>query len=162
FRTQTSNPTAEFVGGAGAMVTAVTKSGGNVIHGAAWEYFRNSALDARNFFDAEVPPLRRNQFGGDAGGPIRKDRIFWFGSWESFRQRKAQTFVGDYPTNVQRSGNLSSLSQAVKDPLSGNPFPGNVVPASRINALSSHWLDSFIPLPNTNVPLGQGNSRREA
>src|SRR4030095_11843411 len=76
FRTQSSNVTAEFISGAGAMVSATTKSGTNQIHGSAWEYIRNSALDARSFFDAAVPPFRRNQFGLAVGGPIFKDQQF--------------------------------------------------------------------------------------
>jgi hypothetical protein len=157
FRTQSSNVTAEFISGAGAMVSATTKSGTNQLHGSVWEYLRNSALDARSFFDSAVPPFRRNQFGVAAGGPIIKDRTFVFGSYEGFRQRKSTTAVGDYPTAAQRSGDLSSLSSAVIDPLSGAPFPGSRIPASRINPLSAAWLEKYIPVANLNVPVGQGN-----
>jgi hypothetical protein len=159
FRTQTGNPAAEFSGGAGAMVTAVTKSGTNSLHGSLWEYLRNSDLDARNFFDPQLPPLRRNQYGVAAGGPVRKDRTFWFGSWEGFRQVKGQTFVGDYPTAPERAGDYSASTKAIVDPLTGKPFPGNIIPSSRINPLSTAWLNDFIPLPNTNVPEGSGNFR---
>ena len=78
FRTETSNPTAEYVGGDGALITAVTRGGTNNFHGSMWEYIRNSAFDARDYFDTTVPPLRRNQFGAAAGGPIVKDKTFWF------------------------------------------------------------------------------------
>jgi len=160
FRTETANMSAEFMAGAGAVVSATTKSGGNEVHGAVWEYLRNDKLDARNFFDRQVAKLRRNQFGGIFGAPIRKNRTFVFGSYEGFRQVQATTLVGDYPTAAQRAGDLSTLPGRVVDPLNGQPFPGNVIPASRINPLSTSWLDKYIPLPNTAVPVGQGNFAR--
>jgi hypothetical protein len=157
FRTESGNSGAEFTGGAGAMVTAVTKSGTNEIHGSAWEYIRNNALDARNYFATSTPELRRNQYGVTVGGPIRKDRTFFFGAWEGFRQAQGQPYLGSYPTASEVAGNLSDMGATIVDPLTGKPFPGNVIPASRINPLSTSWLSSFIPLPNTNGPLSQGN-----
>jgi len=159
FRTETSNPTAEYVGGDGALITAVTRGGTNNFHGSMWEYIRNSAFDARNYFDTTTPPLRRNQFGAQAGGPIVKDNTFWFASWETLRQTKANTFVSSYPTAAMRNGDLSSLGATVVDPLTGIPFPGNIIPPDRINPLSTTWLNDFIPLPNTNLPLGEGNTK---
>ncbi len=157
FRTESGNSGTAYVGGAGAVVSAVTKSGTNKFHGSVWEYIRNDVLDARNYFATGVPPLKRNQFGGTFGGPIRKDKTFFFGSYEGFRQVQGLTFVGDYPTQEMRNGNLSSLSTTpIVDPLTGTPFPGNVVP---VNPLSAKWLSDIIPLPNTNVPVGQGNYR---
>ena len=160
FRTQTGNMTAEFMAGAGSVISATTKSGSNEFHGTASEYLRNDKLDARGFFDAKVAELRRNQFNVNLGGPIRKNRTFLFGSYEGFRQVQATTLVGDYPTAAQRAGNLSGVPGQVVDPLSGQPFPGNIIPASRINALSAKWLNDWIPLPNVNVPVGQGNFAR--
>ncbi len=157
FRTESGNSSTEFTGGAGAMVTAVTKSGTNEFHGSAWEYIRNSALDARNYFSTTVPELRRNQYGLAGGGPIRRDRTFWFGAWEGFRQVQGQPYLGSYPTASEVAGNLSDMGKTIVDPLTGVPFPGNVIPANRINPLSTSWLHSFIPLPNTNLPLAQGN-----
>jgi hypothetical protein len=157
FRTESGNSGAEFTGGAGAMVTAVTKSGTNEFHGSAWEYIRNSALDARNYFSTSVPELRRNQYGLAGGGPIRRDHTFWFVAWEGFRQAQGQPYLGSYPTASEVAGNLSDFNTTVVDPLTGLPFPGNVIPANRINPLSASWIKSFIPLPNSNVPLSQGN-----
>jgi hypothetical protein len=160
FRNETSNSSTEYSGGAGAMITAATKSGTNEVHGDVWEYLRNNALDTRQYFDVNVPELRRNQFGGTIGAPIRKDHTFIFGSYEGLRQVQGQTFVGDYPTAAQRAGNLSTLSSTpIINPLTGLPFPGNVIPSSAINPLSTLWLNTWIPLPNTNVPVGSGNSR---
>ena len=156
FRVQTSNYTAQFAGGAGGVVSASTKNGTNTFHGSAWEYLRNDVLDARNFFDTKKSSLRRNQFGAALGGPILKDRTFFFGGYEGFRQRKGQILVGDYPTAAQRSGNLSDFPKPIINPLTQQPFPGNQIPVS---PQSAKYLNDWIPLPNTNVPVGQGNYR---
>jgi Carboxypeptidase regulatory-like domain len=161
FRTQTGNASSEYFGGAGAMVSAVIKSGTNRFHGDVWEFLRNNVLDARDFFNATVPPLKRNQFGFTFGGPIRKDRTFFFGSYEGFRQRLGIPFVGDYPTPAMRNGDLSSIPTQLTNPYTGQPIPGNDV-SSMINPLSTKWLNDWIPLPNTNVPIGSGNYRQLA
>ena len=157
FRVQTGNYTAEYSAGAAGVISAVTKNGTNQFQGSAWEYLRNDVFDARNFFTpGNLPPLRRNQFGGVLGGPIRKDRTFFFGGYEGFRQREGQTLVGDYPTQAMRNGDLSSVAKQLTNPLTGQPFPNNQIP---VNPLSARWLNDWIPLPNTNVPVGQGNLR---
>jgi hypothetical protein len=82
----------------GGQVSIVTKSGTNTLHGSLFEFLRNSALDARNFFDQNlVPPFRRNQFGGSLGGPLKKDKLFLFGNYEGFRQSLAATSVSVVP-----------------------------------------------------------------
>src|SRR3989454_10916962 len=98
---------------AGAQVNIVTQSGTNQIHGTAFEFLRNSALDARNFFDVQnapaptpVPPFKRNQFGGALGGPLRKDKTFLFGNYEGFRQRLAISDVTTVPDGNARKGVL--------------------------------------------------------
>ncbi len=161
FRTQTGNASAAYFGGAGAMVSAAVKSGTNQLHGDVWEFLRNDALDSRDFFSTSVPPLKRNQFGFTLGGPIRKDKTFFFGSYEGFRQSTGVPFVGDYPTAAMRNGDLSSLSTQLTNPYTGQPIPGNNL-SSMINPLSTKWLQDWIPLPNTNVPIGSGNYRRMA
>ena len=90
---------AEYGEQSGGTVNTLFKSGTNALHGSAYEYYRNSAFDARNFFDstASAPPLHRHQFGGSLGGPIRKDKIFFFGNFEGLRQNQAETFVADVP-----------------------------------------------------------------
>jgi hypothetical protein len=109
FSVITSNYSAEYGKTAGGVVNAITRSGTNGFHGDAYEFLRNSALDAKNFFDTGViPPFRRNQFGGSAGGPIRKDRTFIFGDFEAIRQAKGITATNFVPSDAARAGNLTS------------------------------------------------------
>jgi hypothetical protein len=104
FRTLTNTYSAQF-GGNGAVVNAVSKSGSNAFHGSAYEFLRNSVFDARNFFDGkDVPPFRRNQFGGSVGGPIKKDRIFFFVNYEGLRQLLGESKLADVPDNNARNG----------------------------------------------------------
>ena len=106
FQTLTNTYSAQF-GGAGAVVNAVSKSGSNSIHGSAFEFLRNSALDARNFFEGKSPaPFRRNQFGGSVGAPIKKDKAFFFVNYEGFRQSLTQTQVANVPDAYARQGYL--------------------------------------------------------
>ena len=97
---------AEYGKRAGAQVTIVTTSGTNRLHGDAFEYLRNSVLDARNFFDQEIGPFKRNQFGGALGGPLKKDQLFLFGNYEGFRQRLGITSVAVVPDTQARQGLL--------------------------------------------------------
>src|ERR1700722_9996657 len=109
FSVLTSNYSAEYGKTSGGVVNAITRSGTNQFHGSAYEFLRNSALDARNFFDgSQIPPFRRNQFGAAAGGPIMKDRTFIFGDFESIRQSKGITQVSTVPSPAARAGNLST------------------------------------------------------
>ncbi|MBI2822910.1 MAG: TonB-dependent receptor [Acidobacteria bacterium] len=119
---------AEF-GGSGGVINSITKSGTNELHGSVFEYHRNSALDARNFFDrgADPPPFRRNQFGFTVGGPIRKDRTFFFGSYEGLRERLTTTAIANVPTAAVRQGSLPdgpvSINPAVRKYLDAMPLP---------------------------------------
>src|SRR5262249_10939456 len=98
---------AEYGKRAGAQVTVVTQSGSNALHGSLFEFIRNSALDARNFFDqASVAPFRRNQFGAALGGPIKKDKLFLFGNYEGFRHRLGVSNVSIVPDAQARQGSL--------------------------------------------------------
>src|SRR5215475_14334574 len=111
---------AEYGKRAGAQVTAVTQSGTNQFHGSAFEFLRNSALDARNFFDqGSVAPFRRNQFGGSAGGPIQKDRVFLFGNYEGLRHRLGISNVSVVPDDNARKGLLPNASTGVYGPVAG-------------------------------------------
>lgn len=113
---------AEFGHRAGGTIGIVTQSGTNVLHGSVFEFLRNSALDARNFFDAgPVPPFKRNQFGGAAGGPIQKDKTFIFGNYEGFRQRLGLSSVAIVP-NLQARQGLLPDANGVYQPVEGfNP-----------------------------------------
>src|SRR5215471_12384896 len=134
-----------------AQINVSTKSGTNAIHGAAFEFVRNSALDAKNFFDRgdkPIPPFKRNQYGVTANGPIIKNRLFWLFSWEGLRERKAPTTTGTFPNAQQRAGDFSNLSTSIVDPFTKAPYPGNQLPANLIHPLSAKILSSFYPLPN--------------
>jgi hypothetical protein len=135
FSVLTSNYSAEYGRTSGGVVNAITRSGTNQFHGGVYEFLRNSALDARNFFDGStIPPFRRNQFGAEAGGPIRKDKMFVFGDYEGIRQSKGITYVDTVPSLAARMGNLSTGTVTVDPwaakflgfyPLPNGPLVGN-------------------------------------
>jgi len=144
---------------AGAVINMITKSGTNSFHGALWEFFRNDELNTKNFFSVDVPPLRKNQFGGSVGGPIIKDKAFFFGSWQSTRERTGRTSSDQIlPTALERQGDFSQSDLplgSVADPETvtsdnpqGTPFPNNVVPASRLDPVALNFAEAFFPLPN--------------
>lgn len=150
FSFQTNNYSAKFGGRGGGVVNMVTKSGTNDFHGSLFEYVRNSKLNARNFFAATDDGLKRNQFGVSVGGPIIKNRTFFFFSWQGteLRQRPplSTTIV---PTAAQRQGDLSSLLPGTQliDPGTRLPVTGNIIPVSRLDPVSQNVLQT-IPLPN--------------
>ncbi len=119
FRVESNNYTAEFGTGTGGQISVVTKSGSNAFHGSAFEFLRNDALDARNFFDRVRPggnsklPLRMNQFGGSVGGPIVKDRVFFFGSYEGYRLRNGVNLIESAPSALARSQAVPSIAQVI-------------------------------------------------
>ena len=153
FTVQKSIYPAEFGGKASATISAVIKSGGNDLHGAIYEFLRNDVLDARNFFDPRnKPPFRQNQFGATLGGPIQKDKTFFFLSYEGLRVRQAVTQAFTVPTAAVRAGDFSGLP-AVYDPLSTDsagkrtPFEGNRIPVNRLDPVALAFLQK-LPLPN--------------
>ena len=162
FRVQTSNYSAEFGIWAGGQINAVIKSGTNGFHGAAWEFLRNNDLDANNFFNnlngTPIAGFHRNQFGVAAGGPVilpkydGRNRTFIFGAYEGTRIVKGITQLTTVPTAAQRAGDFNGVG-IVKDPFTGQPFPGDVVPASRINSITNTILQKWVPLPNTSSGL---------
>lgn len=148
FSIQTNSYGADRGRNAGAFMTAVTKSGTNQFHGTLFEFLRNEKLNARNFFSTTVPPFRRNQYGGTFGGRIIRDRTFFFGSFQGTNERSAPGAVtATVPSAAQRAGNFSASTVTLKDP-NGGTFPGNIIPASRINPASPKFLAAFVPLPN--------------
>jgi hypothetical protein len=159
FRIQTSMYSAEYGRGAGAIISAVTKSGSERFRGSLFEFLRNDAFDARNFFSPEVPPLRRHQFGGTLGGPMllaklltdRKPKTFFFFSYEGLRQHRGITTSTVVPTEQERRGDLSGVRTPIIDPLTGQPFPGNVIPPERISNAARALL-ALYPLPNLAGP----------
>ncbi|MGH9848068.1 MAG: TonB-dependent receptor domain-containing protein, partial [Blastocatellia bacterium] len=163
FSIQTSAYSAVTGRNAGAVINAVTKSGTNQFHGSAFEFLRNEKLNARSFFALNTPPFKRNQFGGTFGGPLPlprfgtggpgyisgRDRSFFFVAYQGWRERSAPGAVtAIVPTADQRRGNLSSITRAIRDPLTNQLFPGNLIPASRLHPAAQRFLEAFVPLPN--------------
>jgi hypothetical protein len=152
FTIKTSAYSAEF-GGAGALVQLSTRSGSNEYHGTVFEFFRNTQLNARNFFQLTRPPYKQNQFGGAFGGPIRRNKAFFFVSAQDQVQRAAPSGISITPPSVaQRQGDFSALlpKTVIIDPAAGNsPFPGNIVPINRFNSVSQKVADIYLPLPNS-------------
>jgi outer membrane receptor protein involved in Fe transport len=148
----TNSFSAEYGRNAGSVFQVVTRSGTNEIHGSLWEFFRNHNLNARNFFaPSTIPQLIQNQFGAAAGGPIRKDRLFLFGSYEGLRVRPASLGASSFPlTEAERRGDFSAAPAPVRDPNNGNqPFAGNQIPVSRFDTVARNLMNpSQMPLPN--------------
>ena len=162
FKVQSSTYSAEFGRSAGGQFNYVTKSGTNSWHGSVYQFHRNAVLDAKNFFDdpqREIPQFIRNQFGSTLGGPIKKDKLFVFGSYEGTTVRKGFTRVATVPPQLWRNGDFSSMLTGVTDPSTGvdagqlvdpragTPFPGNVIPASMIDPAGTGIL-AFYPEPD--------------
>lgn len=150
FSVLTNNFSAEYGRSAGAVVNAVTKSGTNQFHGSAYEFLRNDALDSRTFFGISKGKLRRNQYGGSFGGPLVKNRFFFFGSYEGVKQRRGGTVSNLFvPTLAERSGNFSETAQKPKDPLTNTPFPNAMIPAARFDPATVKFFELMqVPLPN--------------
>lgn len=143
---------AEFGQGA-AVVNAVSKSGTNEFHGAGWEFVRNNNLNARNFFGGPTTnKYQYNQFGTAVGGPVLKNRTFFFFTYEGLRGRLgASPSTSIVPTAAQRSGDLSSISKQLVDPSNSQPFPGNVIPTSRLDPVAQKVMSLFVPAPNATL-----------
>jgi Carboxypeptidase regulatory-like domain/TonB dependent receptor len=153
FKIQRNFFQAEF-GFSPAIINVASRGGSNSFHGSLFEFIRNDAMDARNFFSSSVEPFKRNQFGGSFGGFIKKDKIFFFGNFEEFRQHLGVIQIGTFPTQTLLSGNFAG-QPTIYDPLtyvaSSNTraaFPGNQIPPSRINQISKNFLP-YIPVVNT-------------
>ncbi|MDQ6787796.1 MAG: TonB-dependent receptor [Acidobacteriota bacterium] len=168
FKVQTSSYSAEFGRGAGAQVNIITKSGTNQYHGNAFEFLRNSAFDAKNFFDLPTtsPSFKRNQFGATFGGPLPlphfgeggrvfdsgRDRTFFFLSYEGLRLRQGVTRSASVPTAQFTGGDFSSLLLLptpirILDPVTRQPFAGNIIPINRISSIGQAVARAF-PAPN--------------
>ena len=154
FEVLTSNYDASFGRNAGGQVNVVTKSGTNQLHGSAYEFFRNAAMDERNYFapaSESTPKYQRNQFGASLGGPVRKDRTFLFGDYEGRRVREGITRVTNVPTAKERVGDFSESPRPVFDLFAQQPFPGNVIPRERLHPIAL-GIASLYPLPNRSTP----------
>lgn len=146
FTVAESNYSAELGRTGGAVVQWTTKSGTNSFHGSAYEYYRESNLAAVPYFSTTNPPLHYNLFGASLGGPIRKDKTHFFFNYEGRRQVSSVTETNQVPTTAEASGNFAG-DPTIYDPLTGQPFPGNVIPQSRFDPIGAQ-LVSYYPAPN--------------
>ncbi len=148
FKVLTGTYSAEYGRQAGGQIIVTTRSGTNEFHGAAWEFHRDSGLDARNFFAPQKPSFRRNQFGGVLGGPIKKDQTFFFGAYEGQRRGQQEAGLATVPSLAFRNGDFSSISTPIRNPFDGNnPFPGNQIPES-LRSKQGVGLLALYPTPN--------------
>lgn len=159
FRILTNNANAEFGSSLGSTTNVITRSGSNEFHGAAWEFLRNDKLDATNFFASSTEPLKQNQFGGTLGGPIHRDKTFFFGYYEGFRNRQGETKRTTVPSLKERQGDFSDMcpegftggfcnnpNNQLFNIFTMQPYPNNRLPS--IDPLSQSLL-SFFPEPNS-------------
>ena len=150
FKVATNSYSAEYGRSAAGQVNVITRQGTNNFHGALYEYVRNRVFDARNFFDpSSLPELARNQFGFAVGGPVVRDKTYFFAGTDFFRDREGLSELSTVPTPEERQGNLSALGVTVANPFTGKPFMGNVIPPGLISPLAPDVLKMF---PNPNLP----------
>lgn len=159
FKVETNDVDPAFGRFAGGIISFSTKSGTNAFHGSAYEFFRNTVLNANNFFlnrsDDPRAQLNQNQYGVFLGGPLQKDKLFFFFSWEGYQLRAGYAYLGNVPTPAQLTGNYTGFP-TITDPLTHKPFPNNIIPASRIDPTATALATQikFWPLPNTSQPGG--------
>jgi hypothetical protein len=153
FKLQTSTYSAEFGRSLGGVVNLQIKSGTNKLTGSGFEFHRDSAFDANNFFNNRAgrpkPDFKQNQFGGTAGGPVFKNKMFFFGSYQGHRETQGQTALSTVPTQAMRNGDFSELNRTIFDPQTGQPFPGNVIPSQRFDPVAAQIFSQLYPAPNT-------------
>jgi Carboxypeptidase regulatory-like domain/TonB dependent receptor len=158
FKIQTNSFSAEFGRSGGAAINAVIKSGTNSYHGDVFEFFRNSVFDARDYFEdptQKKASFKQNQFGGTIGGPIIRDKLFWFGDYQGTIIRNPLTYISSVPTAAERIGDFSGPDEPIiYDPSTYNPvtntrtqFPGNIIPPGKILPLAQNIVNLY-PLPN--------------
>ncbi len=176
FKVQTGSYSAEFGGAGGAQVNMITRSGTNQLHGTVYEYLRNTALDARVWNATKVPHLVQNQFGASLGGPIQKNKTFFFANYEGFRFSNQVYQIETVPTVAERNGDFSQSGQMIYDPSSASPnpsynpalpvsasnpkiirseFSGDVIPSTMISPVAYGALQT-VPVPNLGPGAGMG------
>lgn len=172
-RILTHNFAAEYGRNPGSQVTVISRAGTNQLHGSAWEFLRNDALNARNFFSSRVPALKQNQFGAAAGGPVIRDKVFLFGTYQGLRDRReAQSVEALVPSAAERTGDFSSSGVTLSnpaDPVSGAPYTGaggvpcvagNRIAPSCISPVATKLL-SFVPTSSSGVVNSLAASPRD-
>ncbi len=152
FKIQTGDYSAEYGGNAGANVQVQIKSGTNRYHGSAWDFLRNSDMDARGYFRPAPQPkniLKQNQFGGVVSGPIRKDKMFFTAAYEGTKTIAETPSSSLVFSSAQLAGNFTGFKTIV-DPTTGVAFAGNLIPSSRLNPVALNIANTFIPQANVN------------
>jgi len=165
FKILTHNASAEFGQSLGSTTNIITRSGTNRFHGAFWEFLRNDVFDATNYFAATTEPLKQNQFGGTIGGPIRKDKTFFFGYYEGFRNRQGETDSSTVPSLAERQGDFSAIctegftggfcnnpNHQLFNVFLRQPYPNNQFDLTTTNPISQGLL-SYFPLPNSGTNI---------
>ncbi len=175
FKVQTGSYSAEMGGAGGGQVNIVTRSGSNEFHGTVYEFLRNSAFDARAFNEmGSSNHFVQNNFGGSIGGPIVRNKTFFFFNYEGLRRTKADTMIATVPTEEEIAGDFSMSGADIYNPFSAHPnpnfdpsrpvspsnpqiirdpFPGNVIPANLINPAASLFLQKYVPRPNMEMGM---------
>jgi hypothetical protein len=160
FKEQTATYSAEY-GFSANQINIISKTGTNDLHGSLFWFMRNNVFDARSYFQAAIPPLRQNQFGFVAGGPVYlpklyngRNKTFWLVNYEGARIRSGFDQFGNVPTPDQLAGRFTS---PITDPVTGQPFPNNTIPSSRFSRFGAYAAQRFFPAPNIDLP--QGNYR---
>jgi hypothetical protein len=151
FKILTNNFEAEYGRTSGGIVNQVIKSGTNAIHGDLFDYFRNTALDANDYFLQQAPIFKYNFFGGTIGFPIKKDKMFFFASYEGARRREGQNpGILTVLTPAERNGDFSALGSQLTDPTTGGPFMCNGTPCNQVpvDSVMKNYMNKFLPLPN--------------
>ena len=155
FKVQIGNYDAAYASG-GAVVNVTTQSGTNTVHGSAFDFLRNSALDTRQYFDKpnSIPPYKQNQFGGSFGGPIVRNKFFYFVDYQGLRIHESSSAILSEPTSALRSGDFSAFPNALYDPNTYDPstnarqpFAGNIIPSDRLDPVAQSLL-ATMPIPN--------------
>jgi hypothetical protein len=153
FKLQTSTYSAEFGRSLGGVVNLQIKSGTNTNHGSVFEFLRNDAFDANNFFNNRAgrakPDFSQHQYGGTIGGPIVKDKTFYFFDYQGYKINQGATYLSTVPSAKMRAGDFSELNRIIYDPVSHLPFAGNVIPQNRWDPVAKNILGQLIPESNT-------------
>ena len=183
FKVQQNSYDAEFGRTSGGIINVITKTGSNDIHGLGYDFERHSFIEANNWFNNRAgianPSFKRHQFGGNAGGPIIRNKTFFFADYEGLRQGFPLTFTSTVPTDAQKAGDFSKTLASDRTPIliydpntlttlangtrQRTPFPGNVIPAGRVDPVAKK-IASYYPAPNQpgDSATGQNNYIRSA
>lgn len=148
FSVQTSNYSARYGGNAGGVVNVVSKSGSNDFHGSAFEFLRNPVFNAHNYFSSSLDTVKRNQFGGTLGGPIKKDKTFLFGGYQHTILKQQSSKATTVPTAAEAGGDFSASSTQIIDPTTKKQFPGNKIPTDRLDP-AAVAIEKMMPQPAT-------------